>query len=460
MKRHLLNPCLVRKAWAFPLLLCGCFFAGSAAYGQAPLSATALPSSVSVPATLPERTVVVTAVGRVDPNVDVYQRDKGIMLDDLRKDAKKQCIEKAVGTMVSARSLVQDYVLIEDKISSQTVGMIKSVVQEGPAELGPDGFMRMVMTAEVYLSRIEEALQTMTRVERIDQIKQKGNPTISVAITIRNATRSGPKDEERSALAENILKDAFSDFGYRVWSEGEGQAGRTADFVVTGEAQFEYRESVARGIALPAHYLTSWTVKCQNGITGEQILFNNQVPRGKSWSSEASAEEDIGKMIGAEFNQEFFDRHLMSPSTIYQLYVHGVKDYDRAEEIRKEFLGLRAILNAELRDFDVARPTLYEVDLAGARGEFLALLNGAVVKPLNEKYGAGYLSIKSTSGQQAELAMGEPVAAPAASASAPPQAAAPVAGESKGSALPWILVGGLVAVLVVGAVFFFRAKQK
>lgn len=412
-----------------------------------------------------EKTLVVTAVGVADPNADAYKRDQSLMLEDLRADAKKQCIEKAVGSMVSAQSLVENYVLIEDKVHSRTAGLIKRVIGEGSVDYGSDGFARLVMTAEVYLSGIEDALDGMSRFERIDQIKDKGNPTIAVSVIVRDATRSGPKNEERSELAENILKEMFSDFGYRVWSQGGGSGERQADFVVTGEVQFEHIVGNKMGVAFQQHKLVAWTIKCVDGGTGEQLLFNNVIPRNgrTSWSSEAAAQEDIGTKIGSEFNQEFFDRHLMRPSTIYQLTVKGLTDYDGADEIRAEFLGLRPVLNADLRNFDEENGALFEIDIIGKRENFMSLLNGVIVKPLNERYGKGYLKIKSAAGQETELVLDEkkkriPERPKSTVASTDASSLTEQTSSRSNSiaSLPWIIL----AVVVVGAGIAFVLMKK
>ena len=55
-----------------------------------------------------------------NPNADEYKRDKAIMLDALREDAKRQAIEKAVGTYVESSTLIENYAL-EHNISLSEV---------------------------------------------------------------------------------------------------------------------------------------------------------------------------------------------------------------------------------------------------------------------------------------------------------------------------------------------------
>lgn len=78
-------------------------------------------------ATLAADTITVTAEGLADPNADTYQRDQGLLIDDLRQDARRQVIEKAVGAFIDSNTLVENYVLIEDRVFSKSTGLIKQI---------------------------------------------------------------------------------------------------------------------------------------------------------------------------------------------------------------------------------------------------------------------------------------------------------------------------------------------
>ncbi len=373
-------------------------------------------------------TLIVTAEGLVDPHADTYKRDKGLMLDDLRQDARRQAVEKAVGTLVSGSSLVKNYTLIEDRVLTQSKGLIKQVIKESPPWQGEDGFMHMLIKAEVYLIGVEEALRKMSKAERVSLLKSHGNPTISVAVMIRDAKRSSDIEPERSPIAENILKEHFSKFGYRVWSEDTTTVLRremlersvldnntettvsisqmkAADFTVLGEAKFKSisHKLAASGIELTKHVLTSWTVKCVDNNTGQEIYFNNQVPRKQSWADEDQALEDIGRLIGTEFSKDFFEEHLSKPTRIFQLYALGLPNYDIGVLLKKEFIGLRPIIDVNFRGFDAGGLSRYEVEFAGERGNFLQLLNNTIIKPLNSKCGDECFKLLSAHGEVVKL---------------------------------------------------------
>lgn len=356
------------------------------------------------------QTIVVSAEGLADPNADSYKRDKGLMLDDLRRDARRQVIEKAVGALVDSNTLVENYVLIEDRVLTQSKGLIKRVIKESSPWLGEDGFMHILLRAEVYVGSVKDALENMPALARKGQIKQYGNPKISVAVSARDADRGS--EHFRSEIAENILKEHFREFGYRVWSEEIGQTlklermeaasvqsfgeatlsishRKNADFTIVGVVKFDRLVDVIRasGQEITRYVLTSWTVKCVNNHTGEEVYHNNQIPRHRSWWKEDDALEEIGRLIGREFSREFFEDQLMASSRIYELQVLGMPSYDAGVLLKKELLGLRPILDVDFRAFSENGLSLFEVEFSGANEDFAKLINSVVVKPLNTKFG-------------------------------------------------------------------------
>jgi len=368
-------------------------------------------------------TITVTAEGLADPNAETYKRDKGLLLDDLRADAKRQIIEKAVGSYVESSTLMQNYALINDKVLSRSQGLIKRVIKESQPWMGDDGFAHILMTAEVYVGEVKTALDEMGKQERVSLLKEAGNPRISVRIDIRDAERGENVKLERSVIAENILKERIKSFGYRVWSEEqqtklrtelveksqlEGQTDvtvsasqvKSADFSILGEAKFKQVSVTlqASGLTVTKYVLTSWSVKCVDNNTGEEIYYNNKVPQKQSWADEDQAIEEIGKLIGSEFSKEFFQEHMQAPSKTFQLQVLGLPNYDAGQLLRKEFIGLRPVLNVEFRDFDRSGLSLYEVEFAGSRANFNQLLNNTIIAPLNAKLGENAFTFDSSHG--------------------------------------------------------------
>ena len=89
--------------------------------------------------------MVVTAEGLADPKGEAYARDKGLLLDALRADAKNQILEKAVGAYVESSTLVENYAVIKDRVFSRSQGIIKKVLKESDPWIGDDGFAHLLM---------------------------------------------------------------------------------------------------------------------------------------------------------------------------------------------------------------------------------------------------------------------------------------------------------------------------
>jgi serine/threonine-protein kinase len=349
------------------------------------------------------KTITVTAEGLADPNADTYKRDKGLMIEDLRADAKRQVIEKAVGSYMETSTLMQNYTLVHDKVLSRSQGIIKRIVKESQPWVGEDGFAHLLVTAEVYVGEVKDVLSQMGKQERVSLIKDYGNPRIAVAINIRDAERGVDIKPERSEVAENILKERVKGFGYRVWSASQpGQSGSApaADFTISGEAKFKTVSAKlqASGLTVTKYVLTSWSVKCVDNHTGEEIYFNNKVPQKQSWPDEDQAIKEIGQLIGSEFSKEFFEEHLQAPAAMYQLTVQGLPSFEAGQMLRKEFIGLRSVLNVDLRNFDRAGGSLFEIEFAGGRANFNQFLQSAILAPLNQKLGRDALTLESAHG--------------------------------------------------------------
>jgi serine/threonine-protein kinase len=349
------------------------------------------------------QTMTVTAEGLADPAAETYKRDKGLMVEDLRNDAKRQILEKAVGAYVETSTLMRDYTLISDRIFSRSQGLIKRVVKESQPWVGEDGLAHMLMTAEVYVGDVKAALDEMGRQERVGLLKDIEDPRISVTISVRDDGHGPNAGPERSAVAENIIKDRLKSFGYRVWNSD--QPAGSSDFSIAGEARFKAVsfDLAASGVSVTKYVLASWSVKCVDNSTGEEIYYNNKVPQNKSWASEDQAIEEMGRMIGSEFSKDFFQDHAQAPARTYQIQVLGLPSYDAGQMLKKEFIGLRPVLNVQFRDFDRSGVSLYEVEFAGDRGNFNQFLNSTILAPLNAKLGSQALTLDSSHGDTVRL---------------------------------------------------------
>ncbi len=379
---------------------------------QAPANvATAPPAPPATPtppaiATKPAPgTLTITAVGLVDPSDPRYQGDKALMQGDLRADSKSQLVEKAIGLLVDTGSIAKNYDLLKTRLMSKSGDYIMAVVRESPPEMGKDGLMSMTTEAVVNVKAVQKSLNQMTRDERIEFIRASGDPKISVAITVRDAD-APDAPPQASPVAENLLKERIKAFGFRTWSEGTtGADDKGADFAVLGEAKIKKLslQLQASGVTVTKYALTSWTVKCTDRETGEEIYFNTALPQGMgSFATEEEALKAIGAKIADEFSREFFLQHANVASQKVALAVDGMPSAAAEEDLARELVGLPAVLAAKA--LPAAKPRVYELELAGS-GPVADLIANGILKPLNAQLGQACFSLGASAADKVAVVL-------------------------------------------------------
>ena len=372
---------------------------------QATISAAAQPPTANTPSATPaavpvaadrQNELVISAVGYADPSDPRYASDPGLLKAELREDAKRQLIEKAVGLYVQSASMAQNYDVLRSKLLSRSGDFIDAVIKEDQPQTGKDGLMSVTTRASIRVREVQKSLNQMSRDERIDFIRNNGDPKISVSI----ATRPEEGQAQRSPVAENLLKERIQSFGFRTWSEEAAQKG--ADFSVIGEAKFKKLSATlaASGITIEKTVLTSWTVKCIDKQSGEEIYFNTQIPEKQSWATEDQALAEIGKLVGEEFSKNFFLQHFRFSGQKVRLNLTGLPGKDTALQLAHEITGLRSVL-----DVKPAGDTVFDLELAGGMGSLSDLVAATIVQPINHKLGRSCLSIGSANGGEVSVAL-------------------------------------------------------
>jgi serine/threonine-protein kinase len=332
-------------------------------------------------------TMVISALGLADPKDPKFNGDQASAQAEARADAKRQLVEKALALYIDRSSLDKNYALIEQKLLSHPGDFIKSVSLEAAPEAGKDGLIATETRATIKVRDVQKSLNQMSKEERVDFIRNNGDPKISVLITIRNADTAQAMPSDRSQLAENVIKERIKSFGFRVWSaEGETKTAadaKTADFHILGEAKLKRLSArlEASGITVTKTVLTSWTIKAVDKATGEEIYLNTTLPKAQSWGTEDQALADIGKMVGEQFSKSFFMQHFNFGEQKINLNITGLPDPQSARLLLREFRGIRQVLDARL----LADSGKFQLQLP--EGNASDMVQDAILKPLNAKLG-------------------------------------------------------------------------
>ena len=339
--------------------------------------------------------IIVSALGLVDPADARFNGDLGAAQAEARADAKRQLVEKVLALYVERGSLNSNYSVIQEKLLSHSSSFIKTVLQEGAPTAGKDGLLEAQARAVVRVRAVQKSLNELSKEERIDFIRNNGDPKVAIQMTVANADSAQPLAAARSQLAENVIKERIKSFGFRVWSnEGEvstGPAAGNADFLIQGEAKVKQLSAklAASGLTITKTVLTSWTVSAIDKSSGEEIYLSTVLPKGQSWTTEDQALADIGKQMGDEFSKNFFLQHFSFGVRTTMLNVTGLPDAKAAHSLLRELRGVRRVLDVEMVD-ETGR---FRLQLP--EGNAADLLQDEVIRPLNAKLGQSCLSLGS-----------------------------------------------------------------
>ena len=331
--------------------------------------------------------MVISALGLVDPKDPKFKGDAAAAQAEARADAKRQLIEKALALYVDKGSLDKNYAVLQEKLFSQSGSLIKTVLQEGAPIAGQAGLLESETRAIVKVREVQKSLNQLSKDERIDFIRNNGDPKVAVQIAILGADNARALPPARSAIAENVLKDRIRSFGFKVWSNDSEAAmpanAAPADFQVVGEVKVRSlsMQLPTSGLTISKTALTSWTLKAIDKSTGEEIYLNTVTPTGKSWNTEDLALVDIGKLVGDEFSKNFFLQHFNFGSQRVQFNVNGLPDAQSAKSLLRELRGFRQVLDAQL----LADTGKYQLQMA--EGSASTVMQDVILKALNTKLG-------------------------------------------------------------------------
>ncbi len=349
-------------------------------------------------------TLMISALGLADASDPRYANDKTLLQSDARMDSKQQLVEKALVLLLDRKSLASNYDVLQSKLIARPGDFISTIVREGEPQLGKDGLMSITTQAVVNVKAVQQSLNQLSRDERVSLIRANGDPRVAVRIAVRDADRPDIPPQP-SAIAENVLKERIRSFGFRTWSDDAASGdGSAPEFLVTGEASVKRLTTrlAASGLTITKYALSSWTVKCTNRMTGEEVYFNTTLPRGlDSWASEEEALRVIGEKVADQFSRDLFLSHVNVTGRKIALALGGMPDATWEDLLLRELIGLPGVISA--RAGPSAQPRLYDVQLATTAAASDAI-GTDVVAPLNAKLGRACFSVGAVEGARVAVA--------------------------------------------------------
>ena len=363
--------------------------------------AAAAPAPAAAP---PPGKLLITAVGLADPSNARYATDRSLLQADVRADSRSQLIAKTLMLMLDRDSFASHYDLLQSRVLSQSDSFIGKVVQQSAPSIGKDGLMSVTTQALVDVDAVRRAVDQMSREERVQLIRASGDPRIAVRITVRD--EAAPADSAApSPIAENVVKERIQSFGFRTWTEAApapGGSAAEADFIVSGEASVRRLSTKlpASGLTITKYALASWTVKCTDRATGEEIYFNTTLPKASgSYPSEEAALRAIGTSVADQFSRDFFLTHVPVRGRKVSLVVGGLPDEATQALFVHELTGLPSVIDVNAESS--ANPRTYDVEMVPGTGNEAIVRD--ILRPLNAKLGSTCFSAGASGGDRVEV---------------------------------------------------------
>jgi len=340
--------------------------------------------------------MTVSALGMADPQDPRFRGDPQAARAESIADAKRQLVEKVLAMYVQRDSLAKNHALLEQKLLSHSDSFIKTTLMETAPSMGQDGMMQAQTRAVVKTRDIQKSLNALSQQERVDFIRNHGDPKVAIQMTLTNADTAQLLPSQRSQLAENVLKERIKSFGFRVWSQAEDAGGpttSTADFLVQGEVRLKQlsMKLPASGLIVSKTALTSWTIKAIDKASGEEIYLNTVTPKGKSWANEDQALLAIGRLVGEEFSKNFFLQHFSYGIEPARLRIQGLPDARVAQLLLREMQAMREVLDVQLLQ-DGGSFSLHWLQNSGTE-----VVQGTIIRLINKKLGQSCLTLTSAS---------------------------------------------------------------
>ena len=343
---------------------------------------------------------IISAVGVVNPQDPSFAKDPAAAERMVWADARRQLVAKAAALYVQPSSLNANYGIVRAKLLTRSDDFITAVLQQPAPQMTADGLLVGTLRASVSVRDVQKSLNQISRDERVEFIRNNGNPRISVSIRAFTPDADATAAPQAAApqpspVAENLLKEHIRSFGFTVVDDANAKP--PADFHVDGEVRFKKLslKSPEMHLNFDKFVITSWTIKAVDLKTGEEIYHNTAVPQKQSWATEEAALQEVGQLIGAQFSQSFFLQYFDFKPKKARLRFSGLPPAV-ANVVLAAINGNLVVLNAALVPQN-GSDVVIDAELSGGASDTVAnIVQTALLTPLNQKIGVPCFSIAGT----------------------------------------------------------------
>ena len=334
-----------------------------------------------------DRTVY--AVGMAD-GTGAAARDRAI------DDAMRRAVEQAMGSFVSSETLVENMILVEDRIYSETKGYIKSY--EVKKEKSENGTYVVEIEAVVRAGKLADDLQSIGLLMR-----KKRNPRVMVIVYSREVSASIFEiSREGNRTIENRIESAMAGKGFQIVDAGmmkhkmrvqealmggdirsAGSAARDlgAEVLIIGDIRREYVDTRRMYGMNVRFYSNEIRLKAIETDTA-RVLYSGaseRPPSGVDYTEplQEAASELVEQMISGILNRWSSDVY---QAATYELNVTGAS-YRDVTALKKSLKDIRGFGGVSTRKFQKGLAVL-EVRYKGSLEELADAVSGLARPPL------------------------------------------------------------------------------
>lgn len=307
---------------------------------------------------------VVEAEGLAPYNTkDMIATKRGALVD-----AQRNAVEKAVGVYVSARTMVEKAVAIENNILAKTSGYVKKydILQEGPQQ----DLYHVRIRALVALKELEKDLQ---------EISLSSTPDLKKPRVIIDIREDIDHEKIEDQPATEALSRALSEAQFPVVSADRE---KEADIIIRGKASaFAFQ---GKGLGGFLSYRARLSVEAVRAGTSDVVSSLTQEASGLGGNADLAGMkslETVGEMVGRDLSMSLAAS--WSKNKRILVFVEGVKSFSDVERVRKHLQSQPSVNDLTLRLYD-EHMAQFEVELGNTDAATLgASLEASTALPLH-----------------------------------------------------------------------------
>lgn len=306
---------------------------------------------------------VVEAEGLAPHNQkDMISTKRGALVD-----AQRNAVEKAVGVYVSARTMVEKAVAIENNILAKTSGYVKKydILQEGPK----DDLYYVRIRALVALKELEKDLQ---------QISLSSVPDLKKPRVVVDIKEEIDREKIDDQPATEALSRALSQAGFTV--VGADRA-KEADIIIRGKASsYNFQ---GKGLGGFLSYRARLTIEAIRSGTQDVVTSVTQEASGLGGNADLAglkSLETVGEMVGRDLSMSLASAWFKNKRIL--VFVENLPAFSDVERVRKHLQSQPGVNDLMMRLYD-ERMAQFEVELGNTDAASLgASLEASKTLPL------------------------------------------------------------------------------